>query len=80
MDQTELQGRHHDRYGEINRKHGNIRVRPLRRLYGPDFARGFPNDEKLKDVLPTLDEASLGQLVHDYERGYLAGKIASAHP
>ena len=32
-----------ERIGEISRKHGNTLVRSLRRIYGEQFARGFPD-------------------------------------
>jgi hypothetical protein len=48
-------------------------------VMGPDFAPGFPNDEKLQDVLATLDEHALSQLVQDHEQGHLEGAIASTH-
>jgi len=78
MQQPGLHQRHRTEDGEIAREHGEIRVKPLRRRYGADFARGFANDERLKDVLATLDEHSLSQLVQDHEQGDLAGVIASA--
>jgi len=46
-------------------------VRTLRKTYGPSFANGFADDEKLRDVLATLDEPSLTRLIHDHEAGNL---------
>jgi len=76
MQQPGLHDRHRDRNGEISRKHGNTLVRTLRRIYGPQFAAGEPETEKLQDVLHKLDEPSLSALVHDHEHEHLDGKIA----
>jgi hypothetical protein len=78
MDEAALHGRHQNKEAEIAQKHGDIRVRPLRRRYGVDFALGFANDEKLRDVLATLDDHSLSQLVRDHERGELENRLAEA--
>lgn len=51
MQQPGLNGRHRDKNGEISRKHGNTLVRSLRKIYGPSFAKGAREDEKLSDVL-----------------------------
>lgn len=75
MNQPGLDNRHRDRNGEISRKHGNTLVSTLRRIYGPNFARGFPDHMRLADVLHALDETSLSQLVRDHEAGALEGKI-----
>jgi hypothetical protein len=66
-----LDTRHHDKNGEISRKHGNTLIRTLRETYGPGFAKGCADDEKLSDVLHKLDETSLSRLVQDHEAGYL---------
>jgi len=78
MEQPGLHGRHRNKDGEISRKHGNTLVGTLRRVYGARFAKGFPSDARLEDVLADLDEKSLGELVHDHENGHLDGEIASA--
>jgi len=75
MAQPGLDGRHRDKDGEISRKHGNTLVRTLRKIYGDAFARGFSDHQKLSDVLATLDEPSLNQLVRDHAAGTLASKI-----
>lgn len=75
MHQPGLDDRHRDQNGEISRKHGNTLVRTLRKIYGQGFAPGFADSSRLSDVLRTLDEPSLRQLVRDYEAGLLAGKI-----
>ena len=63
--------RHRDRNGEISRKHGNTLMRTLRKTYGPGFAGGCKDDERLSDVLHKMDESSLSHLIRDLEAGYL---------
>ena len=67
----DIETRHRDKNGEISRKHGNALIRTLRRTYGPDFAAGCKDDDKLTDVLHKLDETSLSHLIRDYDGGYL---------
>ena len=50
--------------------HGRL-IRTLRKTYGPGFAAGCKDDEKLSDVLHKLDETSLSQLIRDHEAGHL---------
>ncbi len=69
--------RHRDKNGEISRKHGNTRVRTLRKIYGAGFAPGCLDEEKLSDVLDEFDEASLSQLHRDHDGRHLEGKIKS---
>ena len=76
MDQPGLHNRHRDKNGEISKKHGNTLIKTLRQHYGAAFAPGFGGPQKLSDVLATLDAQSLSQLVHDHEKGTLAGHIA----
>jgi hypothetical protein len=78
MKEPGLDGRHRDKNGEISRKHGNTLVRTLRRIYGQNFARGADDSHKLSDILATMDEASLSQLVRDHQAGTLEGKINRA--
>jgi hypothetical protein len=65
MEQPRLNPRHRDRDGELARKHGNTLIGTLRLTYGPGFARGVDESEKLIDVLHRLDEPSLRHLIHD---------------
>lgn len=65
MQQPGLDQRHRDKNGEIGRKHGNTLISTLRLTYGQNFAPGIPGHMKLGDVLQTLDEPSLSQLVRD---------------
>lgn len=59
-------------------KHGNILVRTLRKVYGQSFAAGYPETEKLSEVLFKLNETSLSQLRRDHETSHLQHKIANA--
>ncbi len=42
------------------------------------FAAGYPETEKLSEVLLKLNETSLSHLRRDYETGHLEHKIAQA--
>ncbi len=66
-----IDARHRHKNGEISRKHGNTLIRTLRKTYGPGFAKGCADDEKLSDVLHKLDESSLTHLVRDHATGKL---------
>jgi hypothetical protein len=46
-----IDARHRDKNGEISRKHGNTLISTLRKTYGPNFAKGCDDHEKLGDVL-----------------------------
>jgi hypothetical protein len=63
----------HDR--EINHKHGTTLVGILRKIYGQNFAAGYPATEKLSEILHHLNETSLSQLRRDYGTGHLDHKI-----
>ncbi len=73
-----IDDRHRDKNGEISRKHGNILVGTLRKIYGSNFAAGAPDSAKLEDVLAKLHETSLTQLVEDHAGGNLEGKVRQA--
>ena len=73
-----LDNRHRNKDGEISHKHGNTLVRTLRKIYGQSFAAGYPDGEKLSEVLLQLNETSLNQLRRDHETGHLEHKIANA--
>ncbi len=62
MPKRGLDGRHRDKGGRIERKHGNTRVAALRREYGASFAEGRRKDMMLKTLLKESRCASL----HDY--------------
>jgi hypothetical protein len=78
MSKTGLDNRHRDKDGEISHKHGNTLVRTLRKIYGPGFAAGYSETEKLSEVLHQLNETSLSQLRRDHETGHLEHKITKA--
>jgi hypothetical protein len=59
-----LDGRHRDKTGRIERKHGNTGVAALRKKYGESFAEGRRNDMMLKTLLKETGSSSL----HDYLR------------
>ena len=77
-EQAGLDNRHRNKDGEISGKHGNTLIRTLRKVYGQNFAAGYPETEKLSEVLLKLNETSLSQLRRDHETGHLEHKIAIA--
>jgi hypothetical protein len=77
-EQHEQAGRHRNQNGEISAKHGNTLIRTLRKVYGQSFAAGYPQTEKLRELLLKLNETSLSQLRRDHETGHLEHKIAKA--
>jgi hypothetical protein len=70
-----LDHRHRDKNGHIAKKHGNTRIKALRKIYDLSFAKGHPDDETLASLLHELDEPSLSKLIKDHEAGKLEGKI-----
>jgi hypothetical protein len=78
MSKGALDNRHGNKDGEISGKHGNTLIRTLRKVYGQNFAAGYPETEKLSEVLLQLNETSLSQLRRDHETGHLEHKIAKA--
>ena len=78
MSKATLDNRHRNKDGEISGKHGNTLIRTLRKVYGQSFAAGYPDTEKLSEVLLKLNETSLSQLRRDHGTGHLEHKIASA--
>ena len=61
-----LDGRHRDKSGKIEKKHGNTRVASLRKEYGETFAKGYRKDMMLKTLLKETGSSSL----HDYLRDH----------
>ena len=59
-----LDGRHRDKTGRIDRKHGNTLVGTLRKTYGEHFAKGRRSTLMLKTLLKETGTESL--------HGYLA--------
>ena len=78
MSKPGLDNRHRNHDGEISGKHGDTLIRTLRKVYGRGFAAGYPDTEKLSEVLLNLNETSLSQLRRDHETGHLQRKIATA--
>ena len=78
MSKAGLDNRHRSMDGEISGKHGNTLIRTLRKIYGQSFAAGYPETEKLSEVLLKLNETSLSRLRRDHESGHLEHKIATA--
>ena len=74
MSKAGLDNRHRNKDGEISGKHGNTLIRTLQQ----SFAAGYPETEKLSEVLLELNETSLSQLRRDHETGHLEHKIANA--
>jgi len=71
MKQPGLDHRHRDKDGQVSARHGNTLIGTLRKTYGPAFAPGFSDRDKLSDVLQKLDESSLSKLVQDHDAGRL---------
>ena len=71
MSKAGLDNRHRNKDGEISHKHGNTLIRTLRKIYGQGFAAGYPETEKLSEVLLQLNETSMSQLHRDHETGHL---------
>jgi hypothetical protein len=65
---TGLDGRHRDKSGQIDRKHGRTRVAALRKIYGPHFAEGHRSDMMLKTLLEKTGASSLHQLLGKHAR------------
>ena len=78
MSKAGLDNRHRNHDGEISHKHGNTLIGALRKIYGQGFAAGYPETEKLSEVLLQINATSLSQLRRDHETGHLAHKIANA--
>jgi hypothetical protein len=78
MSKPTLDNRHRNKDGEISGKHGNTLIRTLRKIYGQNFAAGYPETERLSEVLRELNETSLSQLRRDHETGHLEHKITNA--
>lgn len=64
--------------GAINERYGNTTLATLRKVYGRYFAAGHGDTTTLSDIMPSLNETSLGQLRRDHETGHLKKKISKA--
>ena len=78
MSKAGLDNRHRNKDGEISHKYGNTLIRTLHKIYGRCFAAGYPETEKLSEVLLHPNETSMSQLRRDHETGHLERKIANA--
>jgi hypothetical protein len=54
-----LDGRHRDKTGRIDKKHGNTHIGALRKTYGEHFAAGRRKDMMLKTLLAETGMDSL---------------------
>src|SRR5437868_10749367 len=78
MSKAGLDNRHRNNDGEISGKHGHMLLGTLRKVYGQSFAAGYPETDKLSEVLLKLNETSLSQLRRDHETCHLDRKIVDA--
>jgi hypothetical protein len=78
MSKAGLDNRYRNTDGEISQKHGNTLIGTLRKVYGQGFAAGYPEAERLSEVLLQLNQTSVSQLRRDYETGHLVHKIVNA--
>jgi hypothetical protein len=74
MSKAGLDNRHRNKDGEISHKYGDTLIRTLRKIYGQWFAAGYPETEKLREVLLQLNETSMSQLRRDHETGHFSAK------
>src|SRR5690349_4349298 len=70
-----IDDRYRDKNGEIGKKYGNTLVGTLRKIYGKTFAAGQADTATLNDVLQSLNDTSLHQLMHDQKNGHLSKRI-----
>jgi len=63
-----LDGRHRDKSGRIDKKHGNTKVGSLRKEYGSGFAKGRRKDMMLKTLLKETGSASLHEYLKHHHR------------
>jgi hypothetical protein len=63
-----LDGRHRDKGGQIEKKHGNTRIGSLRKEYGAAFAKGRRSDMMLKTLLGETGSGSLHDYLRHHER------------
>ena len=59
MSKAGLDNRHRNKDGEISHKYGNTLIRTLHKIYGRCFAAGYPETEKLSEVLLHPNETSM---------------------
>lgn len=67
-----------DKLREIAIIHGRTEARTLRKIYGPNFAKGFPDSAHLYEMLDHLNDHELWEIDHHYREGTLARRITHA--
>jgi hypothetical protein len=63
MKEPGLDNRHRDVTGQINKKHGNTRLKTLRKEYGQHLAPGRRSDLMLKTLRDEAGGKSLSQIL-----------------
>jgi hypothetical protein len=63
MKQPGLDNRHRDLSGQIEKKHGNTRLKALRKEYGQHLAPGRRSDMMLKTLRDEAGGKSLSQIL-----------------
>ena len=63
-----LDGRHRDKGGQIDRKHGNTLLKSLRKTYGEHLAAGRRGDMMLKTLLKESGSPSLHEYLRKHHR------------
>ena len=63
-----LDGRHRDKSGQIDKKHGNAKLGTLRKTYGDHFAEGRRSDMMLKTLLKETGSPSLHAYLKDHHK------------
>ena len=63
-----LDGRHRDKSGKIEKRHGNMRMGTLRKEYGLSFAKGRRKDIMLKTLLKESGSASLREYLRHHHK------------
>jgi hypothetical protein len=69
-----LDGRHRDTTGRIDKKHGNTRVKALRKTYGEHFAKGRRGDMMLKTLLVETGTESLHAYLPSITSNWMQGR------
>jgi hypothetical protein len=61
-----LDGRHRDKSGQIDKKHGRTKIGSLRKTYGAHFAKGHRSDMMLETLLKKTGTPSLHQYLKQH--------------
>jgi hypothetical protein len=65
-------------FGALKAPHGTMQIGILRSHYGPQFARGCSDSERLSEALHKLDEPTLTKLLDAHETAVSSRKSAEA--